>query len=139
MHPGMRSHTLLYPDAVFLSNDMEAVDHGVAFGSTLDRQLLPLHVPPNRIGNENRLKGESHPAPGSYDNHEVSGFVYQIEKHVESKKGYSLGARTAPRLKPIPKKKVCSKFCFSFYFFFHGMIRVAVQDPDRTNILRLSR
>lgn len=51
---------------------------GVAFGSTLDRKLFPLHVPPNRSGNEHRLKGEPHLAPGSYDNHEVSLSVDRI-------------------------------------------------------------
>ena len=44
---------------------------GVAFGSTLDRELFPTKVPPNRMGNENRLKGDPQLAPGSYDNHEV--------------------------------------------------------------------
>ena len=43
----------------------------IAFGSTLDRKLFPLHVPPNRSGNEHRLKGDPHLGPGNYNNHEV--------------------------------------------------------------------
>ena len=43
----------------------------VAFGTTLDRELLPLKVPPNRFGNELGLRGAPNRGPGCYDNAEV--------------------------------------------------------------------
>lgn len=43
----------------------------VAFGTTLNRELLPLKVPPNRFGNELALRGAPNRGPGCYDNAEV--------------------------------------------------------------------
>lgn len=47
----------------------------VAFGTTLDRELLPLKVPPNRFGNELGLRGAPNRGPGCYDNAEVMKVV----------------------------------------------------------------
>ena len=43
----------------------------MAFGTTLDRELLPLKVPANRFGNELALRGAPNRGPGCYDNAEV--------------------------------------------------------------------
>lgn len=43
----------------------------VAFGTTLDRELLPLKVPANRFGNELALRGAPNRGPGCYYNAEV--------------------------------------------------------------------
>lgn len=55
----------------------------VAFGTTLNRELLPMKVPPNRFGNELGLRGAPNRGPGCYDNAEVvkkrclfHGFLY---------------------------------------------------------------
>ncbi|KAK2570505.1 Protein pitchfork [Acropora cervicornis] len=69
----------------------------VAFGTTLNRELLPLKVPPNRFGNELGLRGAPNRGPGCYDNAEVSGFIYELDRRPVCRRGYSVGARTAPR------------------------------------------
>lgn len=43
----------------------------IAFGTTLNRELLPMKVPPNRFGNELGLRGAPNRGPGCYDNAEV--------------------------------------------------------------------
>jgi len=74
----------------------------VAFMSTLDRELFPTRVPPTRFGNDlSPMRGAPNRGPGCYNNEEVSNFQYQVKTKVVSSKGYSLGARTAPR---IPKE-----------------------------------
>lgn len=47
----------------------------VAFGTTLNRELLPLKVPPNRFGNELGLRGAPNRGPGCYDNAEVTKLI----------------------------------------------------------------
>lgn len=47
----------------------------VAFGTTLDRELLPLKVPANRFGNELGLRGAPNRGPGCYDNAEVTNNI----------------------------------------------------------------
>ncbi|XP_065057997.1 ciliary microtubule-associated protein 3-like [Rhopilema esculentum] len=69
----------------------------VSFGTTLSRELLPLKPPHTRAGNELGLRGQPNLGPGVYNNNEVSSFVYKIDQKPVSKKGYSLGSRTAPR------------------------------------------
>eukprot|EP00794_Sanderia_malayensis_P000258 gene258-879_t len=77
----------------------------VSFGTTLDRDLLPLKPPHTRAGNELGLRGEPNLAPGAYDNHQVSSFVYELDRRPVCKKGYSLGSRTAPK---FPKESNAS-------------------------------
>lgn len=48
----------------------------VAFGSTLDRELLPLKVPANRFGNELALRGAPNRGPGCYNNAEVRMYTW---------------------------------------------------------------
>ncbi|CAB4007030.1 Hypothetical predicted protein [Paramuricea clavata] len=74
----------------------------VAFGTTLDRELLPLKVPPTRFGNQLRIPRAPNLGPGRYNNDEVSTFTYELEHRPGCNKGYSLGARTANRFdKPL--------------------------------------
>ena len=65
-----------YISPVFLAYPLTVafltVRDAVAFGSTLDRELLPLKVPPNRFGNELALRGAPNRGPGCYNNAEVS-------------------------------------------------------------------
>ncbi|XP_002733481.1 ciliary microtubule-associated protein 3-like [Saccoglossus kowalevskii] len=80
----------------------------VSFGTTLDRPLFPAKVPPTRVGVILQAESSPNRAPGTYDNHEVSGFVYHINNQVTSKRGYSLGARTGPRFrKEFMEKTPC--------------------------------
>lgn len=73
----------------------------VAFGTTLDRELLPLKPPNTRAGNEMGLRGVPNLAPGSYDN-DASTFVHLLNMKPVCKKGYSLGARTDQRFPKAP-------------------------------------
>lgn len=43
----------------------------VAFGTSQDRKLFPLHFAPDRLGNEMSRQGAPDLGPGSYDNHKV--------------------------------------------------------------------
>jgi len=79
----------------FLLNNTK--ESRVSFGTTLDRELLPLKTPHTRAGNEMALRGVPNLAPCSYDNAEVSSFVHLLHQKPVCKKGYSLGARTGPR------------------------------------------
>ncbi|EDO36035.1 predicted protein [Nematostella vectensis] len=85
----------LYPDETSKAN--------VSFGTTLDRELMPIKAPNNRFGNELlAIRGAPNRGPGCYDNAEVSTFVYEQEQRPVCRRGYSLGARTAPRFpKPM--------------------------------------
>lgn len=76
------------------SNDAR---RAVAFGTTLDRELLPLKIPANRFGNELALRGAPNRGPGCYYNAEGTGFIYELERRPVCRRGYSVGARTAPR------------------------------------------
>ena len=41
--------------------------------TTEDRKMFPMHVPPNRFGNDLApLRGDPHRGPGCYNNEEVS-------------------------------------------------------------------
>ncbi|XP_064635890.1 ciliary microtubule-associated protein 3-like [Lineus longissimus] len=74
----------------------------VVFMTTLDREMFPSSMPYNRFGNEIApLRGAPHRGPGCYNNEEVSNFKYIADHKITSTKGYSLGARTAERLKKI--------------------------------------
>lgn len=64
-----------------------------------EREMFPVKMPYNRFGNEVLpLRGAPHRGPGCYNNEEHTNFMYQISARVESKRGYTLGARTGPRL-----------------------------------------
>ncbi|XP_051515360.1 protein pitchfork-like [Myxocyprinus asiaticus] len=73
----------------------------VAFGSCQDRLIFPTHFAPNRMGNELLARQDSaERGPGCYDNHKLSTLVYDLQHRPESKRGYVLAARTAPRFLP---------------------------------------
>lgn len=69
----------------------------VSFGTTLDRELLPLKTPHTRSGNEMALRGVPNLAPCSYDNADKSSFIHILNQKPVCRKGYSLGARTGQR------------------------------------------
>ncbi|XP_072034850.1 ciliary microtubule-associated protein 3-like [Amphiura filiformis] len=71
----------------------------VSFGTTADRPLFPGKLPPNRMGAGLANGSVPHRAPGSYDNDEKTTFLYDINNQVTSQKGYTMGARTGPRIR----------------------------------------
>ncbi|KAK7098859.1 ciliary microtubule-associated protein 3-like [Littorina saxatilis] len=79
--------------------DLEPKSAKLAFMSSMERDMFPIKMPYNRFGNEVLpLRGAPHRGPGCYNNEEKTNLLYQIESHLESRKGYTLGARTGPRL-----------------------------------------
>ncbi|XP_067655520.1 ciliary microtubule-associated protein 3-like [Haliotis asinina] len=71
----------------------------VAFMTTLNRELFPTKMPPNRFGNEVvPLRGAPHRGPGCYENEEKTNFWYGVKNKITSEKGYTLGARTSSRI-----------------------------------------
>ncbi|XP_065141493.1 ciliary microtubule-associated protein 3 isoform X2 [Paramisgurnus dabryanus] len=76
----------------------------VAFGSCQKRLMFPTHFAHDRMGNEMlALRGSTELGPGCYDNHDVGTLVYDLQHKPESKRGYALAARTAPRFLPPVK------------------------------------
>ncbi|XP_073731547.1 ciliary microtubule-associated protein 3 isoform X3 [Misgurnus anguillicaudatus] len=76
----------------------------VAFGSCQKRLMFPTHFARDRMGNELlALRGSTELGPGCYDNHNVGTLVYDLQHKPESKRGYALAARTAPRFLPSVK------------------------------------
>ncbi|XP_072553334.1 ciliary microtubule-associated protein 3 isoform X2 [Salminus brasiliensis] len=74
----------------------------VAFGSCQERKMFPAHRAPNRAGIEFLPQyGSPLLGPGCYDNHVVGTILCNLEKKPESKMGYILAARTAPRFPTI--------------------------------------
>ncbi|EHH15048.1 hypothetical protein EGK_01084 [Macaca mulatta] len=73
------------------------------FGTCQQRKLFPHFHPPNLIGNKFvPLRGSPHRGPGCYLS-DGYGLAYDLSKIPTSIKGYTLGARTAVRFKPIQK------------------------------------
>ncbi|XP_039508126.1 si:ch211-66i15.4 isoform X2 [Pimephales promelas] len=75
-----------------------------AFGSCQKRLMFPTHFAPNRMGCSTAGSKELGLGPGWYDNHTVGTLIYDLQHRPESKRGYVLGARTAPRFLPPFKK-----------------------------------
>ncbi|XP_016781219.2 ciliary microtubule-associated protein 3 isoform X1 [Pan troglodytes] len=74
------------------------------FGTCQQRKLFPHFHPPNLIGNKFvPLRGSPHRGPGCYFS-DGYGLAYDLSKIPTSIKGYTLGARTAVRFKPIQKE-----------------------------------
>ncbi|XP_060577345.1 ciliary microtubule-associated protein 3-like isoform X2 [Ruditapes philippinarum] len=99
----------------------------VSFMTTLDRELFPVKMPQNRFGNEIcPLRGAPHRGPGCYENEEKTNFWYEIEHKINSSKGYTLGARTGPRL---PKDNIGT--------FFKSNTNPELRDSDmKLNVLQ---
>uniref|UniRef100_A0A8C9Q1A5 Uncharacterized protein n=1 Tax=Spermophilus dauricus TaxID=99837 RepID=A0A8C9Q1A5_SPEDA len=75
-----------------------------SFGSCQPRRLFPDFYPPNRMGNNFLpLRGFPHTGPGCYMT-DSYGLAYNLTKIPTSTKGYTLGARTAMRFKPVNKE-----------------------------------
>ena len=49
----------------------EKLDNKVAFGSSVERKMFPLHTMPTRLGIEQGIQGEPHRGPGCYDDDPV--------------------------------------------------------------------
>ncbi|XP_053511856.1 protein pitchfork isoform X2 [Artibeus jamaicensis] len=75
-----------------------------SFGTCQQRKLFPHSYPPNFLGNKFLpLRGAPHRGPGCYTAENRYDWVYNLSKIPTSRKGYSFGARTAARFKPINK------------------------------------
>ncbi|XP_068452873.1 ciliary microtubule-associated protein 3 [Clinocottus analis] len=72
----------------------------VHFGSCQERKVFPDDVAPDRLGTETSRPQGPHVGPGCYDNHTFGTILYDVQKRPQSKKGYSLSARTAVRFPP---------------------------------------
>ncbi|XP_029292465.1 protein pitchfork [Cottoperca gobio] len=77
--------------------------HGVAFGSSQERRLFPVHLARDRLGNQTSREGAPHLGPGCYDNNEFGTMLHDLQTTPGSKKGYVLSARTAARFPPCNK------------------------------------
>uniref|UniRef100_A0A8C3VN55 Protein pitchfork n=1 Tax=Catagonus wagneri TaxID=51154 RepID=A0A8C3VN55_9CETA len=79
-----------------------------SFGTCQQRKLFPHFYPPNLLGNKFvPLRGAPHRGPGCYITEDRYGLAYNLSKIPTSKKGYTFGARTAVRFKPISKVRNC--------------------------------
>uniref|UniRef100_A0A8C5K0D8 Ciliary microtubule associated protein 3 n=1 Tax=Jaculus jaculus TaxID=51337 RepID=A0A8C5K0D8_JACJA len=80
-----------------------AVDN-YSFGTCQSRKLFPLYHPPTLLGNKFLpLRGSPNTGPGHYAATDWNGLAYNLSKIPTSTKGYTLGARTALRFKPVSK------------------------------------
>ncbi|XP_040193638.1 protein pitchfork-like [Rana temporaria] len=81
----------------------------VCFGSTQERKQFPYHCAPDRLGNELApIRGSPQCGPGCYNNEEVTNMIYLQNRKPMSKKGYTLGARTAKRFSSNEKMETPS-------------------------------
>ncbi|KAJ8016965.1 hypothetical protein DPEC_G00012870 [Dallia pectoralis] len=78
----------------------EAPLRSVAFGSCQERKMFPTHCAPNRMGNDFLRQGDPHRGPGCYENHVIGTIMHDVQTRPQSKKGYTLAARTASRFPP---------------------------------------
>ncbi|XP_077151540.1 ciliary microtubule-associated protein 3 [Ranitomeya variabilis] len=70
----------------------------VCFGSAQERKQFPYYCAPDRLGNDLApIRGAPNRGPGCYKYEEVTSLEYLQERRPTSKKGYIMGARTAPR------------------------------------------
>ena len=61
-----------------------------------------MEMPPTRFGNEIKpIRGQPNTGPGAYENEVYTNFQYQTDHYLTSVKGYTMGARTGPRLVEI--------------------------------------
>ncbi|OWK05331.1 PIFO, partial [Cervus elaphus hippelaphus] len=75
-----------------------------SFGTCQHRKIFPNFHPPNLLGNKfPPIRGAPNRGPGCYIAEDKYGFAYNLSKIPTSKKGYTLGARTAMRFKPVSK------------------------------------
>ncbi|KAB0359878.1 hypothetical protein FD754_004034 [Muntiacus muntjak] len=75
-----------------------------SFGTCQHRKIFPHFHPPNLLGNKfPPIRGAPNRGPGCYIAEDKYGFAYNLSKIPTSKKGYTLGARTALRFKPVSK------------------------------------
>lgn len=71
------------------------------FGATGERQVYPLGKIPSKFGATlDPIRGDPHVGPGSYQNEEFTNLSFKIDSFSASRRGYSLGARTASKITP---------------------------------------
>ncbi|XP_005860078.1 PREDICTED: protein pitchfork isoform X1 [Myotis brandtii] len=71
------------------------------FGTGEEKKIFPYFHPHNLLGNKFLpLRGAPHRGPGCYTTDTRYDWVHNLSKIPTSKKGYTLGARTAVRFKP---------------------------------------
>lgn len=82
----------------------QGTNHGsnkrVSFGTTIRKEADPetglQKIPTDRL---NLVHGPPHLGPGCYDNDKFSSFTYNLRQWKCSTRGYTIGARTAPRFR----------------------------------------
>ncbi|XP_048351768.1 protein pitchfork [Sphaerodactylus townsendi] len=88
----------MLPGPCQLAWDLTAAQTRKSFGSCQEKRIFPLFHAPDRLGNVYiPITGDPIRGPGSYNHAERSNIVYHLTHRPESIKGYSMGARTAPR------------------------------------------
>ncbi|XP_059154428.1 protein pitchfork-like [Physella acuta] len=81
----------------------------VAFMTTKNREMFPTSMAQDRFGNEMSLViGNPNVGPGCYENEEKTNMYHLVKTKLVSTKGYTLGARTGPRLLKIYQDKTPS-------------------------------
>uniref|UniRef100_A0A8D0BCE7 Ciliary microtubule associated protein 3 n=1 Tax=Salvator merianae TaxID=96440 RepID=A0A8D0BCE7_SALMN len=84
--------------------ELTAAQQQNSFGACQERKLFPLFHAPDRLGNEYvPIRGDPHRGPGTYNHGEKSTLLYTLAHRPASTKGYTMGARTAPRFGLINK------------------------------------
>ncbi|KAK1328927.1 hypothetical protein QTO34_011097 [Cnephaeus nilssonii] len=93
------SHPFLWNFEDQYSDTRHVVQH--PFGTGEEKKIFPYFHPHNLLGNKFLpLRGAPHRGPGCYTTDTRYDWVYNLSKIPTSKKGYTLGARTAMRFKP---------------------------------------
>ncbi|XP_072280266.1 ciliary microtubule-associated protein 3 [Pyxicephalus adspersus] len=119
----------------------------VCFGSTQDRKQFPYYCAPDRLGNELApIRGSSNIGPGCYNFEEVTNTIHLQNRKPMSKKGYTLGARTAQRF--MSNKKIETPGPAEYQSFWSKEKRVsaswapfniqAVRFPDKMTDISLN-
>ncbi|KAI0240407.1 hypothetical protein LSAT2_008897 [Lamellibrachia satsuma] len=72
--------------------------NNVSFGTTLDREIYPMRVPPSKLGRGLcPIRGTPNVGPSTYNTEEYTNLEHQIKTFLTSTKGYTMNARTAKR------------------------------------------
>nr|XP_056700802.1 protein pitchfork [Euleptes europaea] len=81
-----------------LVGDLSAAQLRNSFGSCQERRMFPFFHAPDRLGNVYiPITGDPSLGPGAYDHAERNNILYHLAHKPGSIKGYTMGARTAPR------------------------------------------
>ncbi|XP_042317391.1 protein pitchfork [Sceloporus undulatus] len=90
-----------------LAWELTAAQKRNSFGSCQEKKIFPCFHAADRLGNEYvPIKGDPDRGPGAYNHAERNTLLYHLVNKPESTKGYTMGARTAPRFGLIKKPVV---------------------------------